>query len=217
MTAGDWRFWRLISQALPVGAFQFSQGLETAVHEGVINNRAETEDWLFGLVEFGLKNLDLPVVMHAFAACETGAQENLVEWDHWIIACRETARFRQEERAMGRALRVWARNMGDDLPLEVESFCCLYAFLAAQVGATREQTVEGYLWMWLENMTLIATKLVPLGHLDAQLMLNRLASTIELDFESFENLTSDDIGGLTIGQLMMSARHEVQPGRLFRS
>lgn len=43
----------LVSPALPVGAYAYSQGLEYAVDSGWLNDESALENWLRGVMEYG--------------------------------------------------------------------------------------------------------------------------------------------------------------------
>jgi urease accessory protein UreF len=42
------RLWQLVSPALPVGAYSYSQGLETAVESGWVRNEQQALAWIGG-------------------------------------------------------------------------------------------------------------------------------------------------------------------------
>ena len=53
---------QLISPALPIGAFAWSQGLESAFELGWVNNEAQLGEWLEGVLGDGLTRCELPVL-----------------------------------------------------------------------------------------------------------------------------------------------------------
>ena len=56
------RLCHLVSPALPVGAYAYSQGLEYAVHAGWITDEAGALNWLQGLSRHTMGTLDLPIL-----------------------------------------------------------------------------------------------------------------------------------------------------------
>ena len=56
------RLMQLVSPALPIGAFTYSQGLEWAVEAGWVDRESELMDWLRGLADDGLCHVDLPIL-----------------------------------------------------------------------------------------------------------------------------------------------------------
>lgn len=217
MTRPNWQFWQLISQALPTGAFQFSQGLETAIAQRVIADGDDVEAWLRGVLEHAIACLDLPMIARIYCAADDGDEVAVIHWDRWFLAYRETDELRSEERLMGRALVRWAEAVGEPPSVAAESFVVNYAQLGHARGASVEGALAGYAWMWLENACLVAAKLVPLGHLQAQQILQRLGDRIDAAVEAALAQEDDALGAQTLGVWMMSAAHETQPSRLFRS
>ena len=64
---------RLVSPALPIGAFAYSQGLEAAIEAGHISSRQDTEGWLEAIFQRTICQLDLPIIKRIFGAYEAEA------------------------------------------------------------------------------------------------------------------------------------------------
>src|SRR5690349_14515953 len=62
------RLFQLVSPALPVGAYHFSQGLEYAVDAGWVNNEADAAEWIEGIARNSIGTLDLPLLVRLHAA-----------------------------------------------------------------------------------------------------------------------------------------------------
>lgn len=91
------RLLQLCSQALPVGAYAYSQGLESAITEGHVSDQSTAGQWISGVLKSGLAELDLPAMLLAYWACETGDEEILHELDGYLQASRETSELLLEE------------------------------------------------------------------------------------------------------------------------
>ena len=61
-TTNSLRLLQLVSQALPVGAYHYSQGIETAVEQGWIHDVATAEGWIRGVLESSVARVDVPVL-----------------------------------------------------------------------------------------------------------------------------------------------------------
>ncbi|MEY3758902.1 MAG: hypothetical protein RIR39_393, partial [Pseudomonadota bacterium] len=57
------RLLQLVSPGLPIGMYSYSQGLERAIDDGWVTTADEVHEWLEGLLEHGLTQIDLPVMM----------------------------------------------------------------------------------------------------------------------------------------------------------
>src|SRR6202140_3208599 len=98
------RLCHLVSQALPVGAYAYSQGLEYAVHAGWVHDEATTLDWLQGLSRSAVGTLDLPILLRLHRAWSRPDVAAVRHWSAQLIAAREPSELRAEELPLGRAL-----------------------------------------------------------------------------------------------------------------
>lgn len=98
------RLLQLASPVLPVGAYSYSEGLETLISQGIIHNRDTLEDWLVRSLELGTVRLEAALMLRACQAITAGNLEQLQYWNHWATASRETEELRQQSWQMGRTL-----------------------------------------------------------------------------------------------------------------
>jgi urease accessory protein len=215
------RLCHLVSPALPIGAYAYSQGLESAVHAGWVVDEAGTFDWLQGIVRFGLGTLDLPILLRLHGAWSADDREAVRRWNAELLAARESAELRAEERHLGSALsRVLieleiaeAQAWREPAP----AFATMFALAAVRWRIALAATLSGYLWAWSENQVLAAVKLVPLGQSAGQRLLHRLSKLLPQIVEQAMVLPDEAIGASVVSQTLSSARHETQYSRLFRS
>lgn len=216
------RLWQLISPALPVGAYAYSGGLETALQAGWLHDAAEVQDWIVGLLRHNLAYLDVPVLQRCYAAWEHDDLEQLEKWSAFILASRESAELHAEDLHLGRALATLLSDleMAEAGALRL-SGCAPFVRLLALAGVKWrvpiEQLAAGLLWSWSENQVAAAIKLVPLGQTAGQQMLLRIAELIPAAVSVGLALDDEDIGATAPGLGIASALHETQYTRLFRS
>jgi urease accessory protein len=218
----------LASPALPVGGFSYSEGLEAAVDAGLVIDEATAGDWLVDQLHLTLGRADLPAcaqAMKAWSAPEPDGRR-LQEIHTWVLATRETAEFRLQTEQMGRSLVTWMQHGEHGADARVAACAALipapgwpvaFALAAALTGATVREGLLAFAFGWAENMVQAAMKAVPLGQLAAQRMLQRLAQAIPAVVESAEALPEEDRQAFTPMLAILSARHEIQYSRLFRS
>ncbi|MDX8129245.1 urease accessory protein UreF [Methylomonas sp. OY6] len=216
------RLLQLVSPSLPIGMYSYSQGLETAVHDGWVTNAEQTGDWLRGLLHNGLGKVDAPLLARLYDAWQTNDIKAVTHWSQTLTAYRETAELRAEDRQTGQALarllvklempeaQVWQKRPDATL-------ATLFALAATRWQIDKADAIAGYLWGWLENQVLGAIKLVPLGQVAGQQLLQSLAGELPGLVESASQLKDDEIGGSCFGLALASSRHEMQYSRLFRS
>lgn len=216
------RLWQLISPALPVGAFSWSQGLEYAVAAGWVRDEATALEWIAGLADDVVTHVDLPIIDRSRQAWGEGDGRGALDWNRRLLAYRETAELLSEDRAMGSALRRLALGLELPLPCEFQgrepvSFAAVFAWFSHHWRIGPAEALAGYLWAWCENQTAAAVKLVPLGQTAGQRLLLALGGRIAPAVQRAQALRDEDIGMTAAGQCIASACHESQYTRLFRS
>jgi urease accessory protein len=216
------RLWQLISPALPVGAYSYSQGLETAVDKGWVRSERCALDWILGQLSHMLGALDLPVLLRLHKGWSDNDIGSLQYWNRWLLAARETAELLAEDCQMGGSLlrllpelgvgRVCAWNAD-----ERGSFALMFALAAVEWEISARDAAAGYAWAWCENQVAAAVKLIPLGQTAGQRTLLALAGAIPEIVASAAAMADDDIGRVSPGFAIACALHETQYTRLFRS
>jgi urease accessory protein len=216
------RLLQLVSPTLPIGMYSYSQGFERAVDDGWIRSEADAGEWIRGVLERCVSRVDLPILARLHEAWLAGDQAAVDRWTSTLVACRETAELRDEDRQTGQALArlIQALGLGDAQPWTRRpdaTLATLFSLTAARWGIARRETVTGYLWSWLENQVLCAVKLVPLGQVAGQRLLQDLAAGLPARVEEALTLSDEEIGGSVFAFALASSRHEMQYSRLFRS
>ena len=206
----------LASPALPVGGFSYSEALETAVEHGLVTDEATAARWLTDQLQLGLQRADLPLVASAFAAWQRADGARLIALNDWALQTRETFEMRQQTEQMGRSLADWLRQRhpGDArLPLLATllpspTWPVAFALAAAATGAPRREALLAFGFGWAENQVGAAVKSVPLAQALPAAVDAALATALQGD-----GARQNRAPMLAI----LSARHEAQYSRLFRS
>jgi urease accessory protein len=215
------RLCHLVSPALPIGAYAYSQGLEYAVHAGWVSDEDSALHWFEGLSRLALGTLDLPILLRLHRSGMAGDLKAMRSWSARLIAARETAESRAEERHLGRALaRVLAELGIEEARAWLDgdaSYAALFALAAVHWRIGETETLSGYLWAWSENQVLAAIKLIPLGQSAGLRLLHRLTNAMPGIVAQAQGVRDAHIGIGVIAPVLASALHESQYTRLFRS
>ncbi|MEI7293979.1 urease accessory protein UreF [Paraburkholderia tropica] len=222
----------LASPALPIGAFSYSQGLEAAIDARLVETADDAAHW----IAHGLANVlapgELPFLAHQLERwrahdtdSDTDTIQALIDANAEFIASRESAELRRETAQMGWSLRQlcaqleWgdaARRATLDRMTPVAQPTA-FAFSAYAHDASTEATLAAYAFSWVENQTAAALKAVPLGQVAGQRIVVALRPAIA-DAVARALATPPDSLNTFAPQLgILSARHESQYSRLFRS
>ncbi|CAM4244527.1 urease accessory protein UreF [Vibrio agarivorans] len=217
-----YRLFQLISPALPIGGFTYSQGLEYAVEAQWVKDRSSLEDWLKHMVESSVATLELPIIDRFYAALDSGDIETIEHWCDVLYTSRETSELRAEERQRGLALYTLLRKLDIDIQV-VDSLSShpnqlLGLCIAARAWSIDLNTLkQGYLWSWLENIVTAGVKLIPLGQTDGQLALINITECFPKVITQALDIEEWMIGSFTPSIAIASSLHQTQYTRLFRS
>ncbi len=215
----------LASPALPVGGFSYSEGLESAIDAGLVNHAAQAADWLADQLHLTLARADLAILGQALAAWRADDVPRLRALDDWVLRTRETQELRLQSEQMGRSLIEWLKSVrpGDAARAQALGHLtypvafALAAGGATQGGASPRAVAMAYAFGWAENMMQAAIKSVPLGQSAGQRILARLAAEIPAAVDHALSLGEGDRQSFSPMLAVLSARHEHQYSRLFRS
>ncbi|MFC3286291.1 urease accessory protein UreF [Litchfieldella rifensis] len=212
---------QLVSPALPIGAFAWSQGLESAFELGWVDDEDGLGEWLAGVLDDGLARCELPALTRLHAAWASGDGETIEYWDDWLHANRETAELAAEDRRLGTSLARLLAGL-ELLPISPvlpadSGYVTVFAWTAHGRGVPVRQALLGFAWAWLENQLAVACKALPLGHTAAQRLVERLRPLLVAAVDKALSLDDDQLGPVLPGLALASAQHETQYSRLFRS
>jgi len=218
----------LASPALPVGGFSYSEGLEAAVDAGHVHDEPSATAWVSDQLHLSQARADLPVLARALPAWRRQDWARLIELDAWVRQTRETAEMRLQTEQMGRSLVEWLktvqpqglRDLNAPAALQAPSYPVAFGLaLALHTPAITplRDSLLAFAFGWAENMVQAAIKAVPLGQAAGQRMLARLMADIPTVVDSALALRDSERQSFCPMLAILSARHETQYSRLFRS
>ena len=215
---------QLASPALPVGGFSYSEGLEAAVEHGLVHDEASAQTWLIDQLLLVQARSDLAVLAQAMAAWAQPDVPRLQQLNDWLLQTRETHEMRLQTEQMGRSLVDWLRNQAQADAARLSICAALpptWPLAFALALHTHQAPVrDGLLasaFGWAENMVQAALKSVPLGQRSGQRILAALSAAIPEAVAHAMGLVDDDRQAFAPRLAILSARHETQYSRLFRS
>ncbi|MCP5419421.1 MAG: urease accessory protein UreF [Gammaproteobacteria bacterium] len=216
------RLLQLVSPALPVGAYAYSQGLESAIDQGWVTDEESAWHWIGGLLKHSLCRLDVPLFTRLYAAWEMADEARVNTWNACLYAGREAAELQREDHHLGTALARLLTDLGMPEATAWRTaprvcFATLFSLAAVRWHIGVGPATQGYLWAWVENQVMAATRLIPLGQTAGQRLLVRLMPAILRAARDGSTLEDEDLGCAAPGLALASTFHETQYSRLFRS
>ena len=214
------RLLQLSSASLPIGAYAFSQAMESAVHSGWISDSDDARQWLSLQMTHSIASVDAPILLRLMRSLDRDDLETFVYWNAYSLACRESKELRLADIEMGAAMKRLLENIDLSFPcinLKEICFCAGFAVAAVQWKILPRMALTGLFWSWLENSIAAAVKLVPLGQNAAQRLIGELLPIIQPAIDKAELMDDRFVGSGLPAIGMASAWHESQHTRLFRS
>jgi urease accessory protein len=224
----------LCDSLFPIGAFAYSDGLETATTDRRITTAADLRAWLDLCLDETIGRMEGPAVWHAWLAARDTDGERLAALDEELTALRPSSAARRSSRAMGaRLLTTWSALHPDPRlaelrrraspershgPSRTEGPALPIAFAAACVcaGADRRTSVEAFAYTRLAATVSASMRLMPIGQTEAHAL---LARTLERVRAVAETVAARDarIESFSPALDIAAMRQQYLHSRLFRS
>lgn len=215
-----------LSPSFPVGAFAYSGGLEWAVEDGLVVDRASLQDWLAPVLERGVGRQDAVLLARAWRA--NGDEAALLETAFLAAALKGTPELAQETMVQGTAFLRTVQAAWPDPALDraaallreagVEPGLPVAVGLAASAhGIGLPTTLTLFLHAVVANAVSAALRLSVIGQTDGQRIIAALEPLVQNVAADAETAGPDDLGTATAMVDWCSMRHETQHTRLFRS
>jgi urease accessory protein len=224
---------QLVSPALPVGAFSYSEGLEVLVQRGDITTAQALQDWLEAELRRGGIRIEAAALgplqdtlrehqLMATAGAERDeaqlARGALIDLDGWLLAQREASELRAQQRQMGRSLLQLLAQLGWPLQPEVElAWPAAWAWAGLCLEIPLPDLVEAYLYGWCANQVSAAVRLVPLGPTQGQRLQLALAPLLVERGRELAGADPRELWSGGIGSGLCQLHHAELYSRLFRS
>lgn len=207
----------LSSTALPVGAYCYSQGVESAIETGLIQDEASSVAYFEEVLEMLLVRFELPILKRLMQSYAD--EEQFLLWADLYKASRESKELLAESQQLAFSLNAWIKDVLK-MPVEVKKqfgFVPVYAQLCGRLGLSAADVLTAYSFSVLENQVLAAVKTVPLGQMSGQRILWHLHEKVPQAVEQALTLEDDEMSSALPHYAMLSMQHETQYSRLFRS
>lgn len=234
MSASQLRLLQLVSPALPVGAFSYSEGLEVLLQAGRISDVAGLGAWLEAELERGALTLEaaaLPALLRDLAAWRAGdaaGRAAVRELDSWLLAQREAPELRAQQRQMAGSLLQLLADLGWPLPGDGGEpagsgpsgglgWSAAWSWAGLCLELEPAVLVEAFLYSWCANQISAAVRLVPLGPTEGQRLQLRLAPRIAERAAELARADPRTLWAAGVGAGLAQLGHAELYSRLFRS
>lgn len=218
---------QLASPALPIGGYSYSQGLEAAIDSGLVKDSESAQVWIRDVFLGVFARSEAPLWLLSYMAWASRDIADVRDLNEYFLASRETSELRSEAEQMGWSLSqiahslCWGQESLAELAaikplslLTAHSYSCLHLNVRANNG------LAAYAFSWIENQVAACIKAIPLGQVAGQQILTKirlLVPEMVQDAERRAKLGLTMVDNFSPMLAILSARHETQYSRLFRS
>lgn len=204
------RLTQILSASFPIGAFAHSQGLETAIAEGLVPDAAALGDWIAATLRFGSGHMD--AVFVSLTRANALPLPDLVDLYHAMSASAERA---QEAEELGAGFGTLMAAMGSPQP--PLPYALALGLAVRPLALPGEEILALFLQSLCAQLISVAVRFMPMGQAQGQALLAGLAPLIAARAASLAAATPEDLHSFTPGADMASMRHETQDVRIFRT
>jgi urease accessory protein len=219
---------QLCDTALPIGAYTFSNGLETYTQQGLIAEVTTLQEWLEAILHHTVRNSHLlPVALaHRFTTAEDWTQ--LERLDQHLTAMKHARELREASVKMGQgllrlAVQVWPGPAVERLHglyqqrRLVAHQALVLGVIGCQVGYEERIIIEAAGYQWLSSMISAALRLLPIGQLAGQQLLTALLPHLPVIADDIHQQSWDDLSSAAPEFDIRAMQHETLYSRLFQS
>jgi urease accessory protein len=216
-----------LSPAFPVGGYSYSHGLEWAIEDGSVTDRATLAAWLTDILRHGAGRNDAILFLAAWRAAEAGDDDRLRAIAELGAAFQPSRERHLESTAQGRAflaavLAAWpngrlaalAAGLGPDTPLP---YPVAVALCSAAHAIPAQAALAAMLNGFAATVVSAGVRAIPIGQTDGLKVVAGLGAVIDDIIALAATASLDDLGGAALRADIASMRHETQYTRLFRS
>lgn len=202
LNADHLRLVQILSPAFPIGSFAYSQGLETAINDGLIWDAGSLKNWISAVLEHGSGRSDAILLAHTRAGADV---------TDLALSLSPSMERNLETCEQGRAFGALT-GLAKPYPLPIA------------IGlATRDLQVDTQtvLTLWLQGLAgqlvSVGVRFIPLGQTLGQQVLADLADLILSIAQDTAAAPLSAIYATALGADMATMRHETQDVRIYRT
>ena len=227
---GAYKLFAWLSPAMPVGAYSYSHGLESAVEAGRVAAAPDLRAYVETVLRDGSGRQDALWLRAAYVAAASGAFEgwSLADIVTAAAALRGTRELALESSAQGQALLTVLRKAWPAAELGALERLCQearveppYAVVLGVACAAHRLPLAASLTAFLQafaaNLISAGIRLIPLGQSEGQRLTAALESTVHEVAAAVMVSSLEDLGSAALLIDLLSMAHETQYTRLFRS
>ena len=211
----------------PIGAFAFSDGLETAVQQGHVTNSDNVNDWLLHYIDAVFCASEGPALLQAMVACPDD-WTRVEELDREVTAMKSSSETRASSQSLGLRLLKTVRELYPSPDLEalfdrVHSGRChgnipiVFGFIFRLLNIEKRDALLTYAYSRLSGTVSAALRLAPVGQQEMQQALVKALEQVPSAVDAILEYPSRHLTSFVPRLDVCQMEHRYLYSRLFRS
>lgn len=217
---------QMTDSTFPVGAFSFSNGLETAAHEGLVHNAETLEQYTRSVALQGAFS-DGVAALLAYRAAKKGDIKAIRDIDRQLMLFKMNDEARMMLQRMGKkmaelAIKLFPESSTvadwlDAIKTEATpgTFPVAQGVVFAEAGLTEEELFASHQYGVINMILGAALRCVRVSHYDTQLILQRLSADVPQLYREAREMTFEDMNSFVPEMDIFASMHEKGNMRMF--
>jgi len=208
----------------PVGAFAYSDGLETAAAEGHVRDAASMQDWMDHFIDAVFVPCEGLALVKAMRALRTSDLDALRELDAELTAIRPALAVRAASTGVGkRLLSAYAAICGDETfqslarSLGQANAATAYAVVFFHRGIPERESALAFGYNRLAGMVSAGLRLISMGQQQGQTLLTRGIERLPAAVDRILQMEGEPLRSFSPMMDIQQMNHRYVYSRLFRS
>ena len=211
---------QLTDSFFPVGAFAYSDGLETAAATGQITDGNSLSKWMDHFIEGVFIPCDGLAVMKSMEALKHDDLDSLRQTDEELTAIRPASAVRRASTLIGKRMLSLYASLHADAPalnLPHSNSPVAYAFVYFREGLSSREAVMAFGYNRLAGMVSAALRLISIGQQEGQTLLTNATQRLPSAVDRIEQKIGEPLRSFSPFLDIQQMNHQYVYSRLFRS
>jgi urease accessory protein len=215
---------QLMDSFFPVGAFAYSDGLETAASEGHVKDAASLQDWMDHFVDAVFVSCEGLALVKAMAALQSSDHDALRELDTELTAIRPASAVRAASTGVGkRLLSAYASISGSEhfnalaRLLPHANAATAYALVFFHRGVSEREAALSFGYNRLAGIVSAGLRLISIGQQQGQALLTRGIERLPAAVDRILLMKGEPLRSFSPMLDIQQMNHRYVYSRLFRS